>query len=125
MYPAVPLPPDSKVRIPIEVKLKPRWRYDPARRVFVSAAGETFDARGQLPKNSRIVYKVPALAAADEKGLSAPERELRRYMQVILPPGQPPSRYVEAVRAWPSVAEASAGPEVSLPRPGALPKRLG
>ena len=116
MVPAVPLPPGSQVRIPIEVKLKPRWRYDPARRVFVSATpGQTFDPRGELPRNSRIVYKVPALAGADVKGLSAPEKELRRYMQVILPPGQSPSQYLDAVRAWPSVAEASTGPQISLP----------
>ena len=116
MYPAVPLPPNSKVRVPIEVKLKPGWRYDSAGRVFVSAhGGKTFEPQGSLPKRSRIVYKVPSLAQVDEKGLSTPEKELRRYMQVILPPGHSPAEYLEAVRSWPSVAEASAGPEISLP----------
>lgn len=36
-------------------------------------------------------------------------------MQVILPPGVSPRDFVEIVRAWPSVEEASVGPDVSLP----------
>ena len=48
-------------------------------------------------------------------GLSQAEKELRRYMQVILPQGVSPQDFVEIVRAWPSVEEASVGPDVSLP----------
>ena len=69
----------------------------------------------RLPKGTSIVYKVPALAAADEPRLSQPEKELRRYMQVILPQGVAPQDFVDVVRAWPSVEEASVGPDVSLP----------
>ena len=115
MIPAVPLPADSKVRTPIDLKLKAKWQFDPNRRVFESASGDKFDPRGQLPKNSKIVYKIPGLAEAKVEELSRHEMDLRRYMQVILPAGESPAAYVDVVRAWPSVAEAHVAPEVSLP----------
>jgi hypothetical protein len=105
------------VRTPIDLKLKAGWRFDATRRAFESDSGEKFSPRGELPKNSRIVYKVPNLARADESELDEHEMELRRYMQVILPPGESPADYVDAVRAWPSVAEAHVAPQVSLPYP--------
>ena len=115
MIPAVPLPADSKVRTPIDLKLKSNWRFDTSRRVFESASGDKFDPRGELPKNSKIVYKIPSLVAANVAELSKHERDLRRYMQVILPAGESPAGYIDAVRAWPSVAEVQVAPEVSLP----------
>lgn len=115
MIPAVPVPKRSGVKTPVELKLKTGWRFDASRRTFESDSGEKFSPRDDLPKNSRIVYKVPYLAESDEAKLSKHERDLRRYMQVILPPGESPADYVEAVRAWPPVAEAHVAPEVSLP----------
>jgi len=117
MIPAVPLPADSKVRTPVDLKLKPKWRFDASRRVFVSDSGKDFAPRGELPKNSRIVYKVPSLVEADEARLSKYEKDLRRYMQVILPAGESPADYLNVVRAWPCVEEAHVAPEISLPGP--------
>src|ERR1043165_632313 len=88
MMPAVPLPVGSKVRTPIDLKLKTDWRFDVGRRLFVSDTGARFAPRGDLPKNSKIVYKVPGLINVDEARLSEAERDLRRYMQVILPADQ-------------------------------------
>ena len=113
--PAEPLPADSNVRTPIDLKLKAGWTFDAHRRAFESDRGEKFSPRGELPKNSRIVYKTPNLARADESELNEHEKELRRYMQVILPAGESPADYVGAVRAWPCVEEAHAAPQVSLP----------
>jgi hypothetical protein len=113
--PAVPLPANSPIRRPVDLKLKPGWRFDQHRRVFVSEAGERVTPGADLPKRSRVVPTVPSLASADEATLSPAERDLRRYIQVILPPGEPPDRYVDAVRAWPCVEQAEVGPEVSLP----------
>ena len=104
------------MRTPLDFKLKPGWRFDEKRRVFKSDSGQEFSPRGTLPARSRIVYKVPTLAQADVAKLDAHERELRRYMQVILPHGESPAKYLLAVRAWPSVEDAQAGPEVSLPQ---------
>jgi hypothetical protein len=115
MIPAVRLPAGSKVRTPIDLKLKPKWHFDAKLRVFVSDSGEQFAPRGQLPRNSRIVYKVPSLVETDQARLSKHERDLRRYMQVILPAAESPADYIEVVRAWPAVAEAHVAPEVSLP----------
>ena len=115
LTPGVPLPESSSIRRPVELKLKPGWRFDPDRRVFVSNAGERVTPGGDLPKRSRIVPTVPSLASADEATLSPAERDLRRHVQIILPRGEPPDRYVDAVRAWPCVEQANVGPEVSLP----------
>jgi hypothetical protein len=82
MMPAAHLPRSTGIRTPVEVKLKPKYRYDLDKRVFESDSGERFKPSGDLPRNTRIVYKVPALAKADPAGLSKHEKDLRRYMQV-------------------------------------------
>jgi hypothetical protein len=114
MMPAVSVPPNV-IRTPVEVKLKPHYRYDSNRRVFESDSGAQFKPSGDLPKNTRIVYKVPALAEANVLKLSKWEKSLRQHMQVILPAGVSPADYVEIIRAWPSVEEAWVAPEISLP----------
>ena len=98
------------------MKLKRKYRYDPKRRMFESDSGDRFNPADELPKNTRIVYKVPALVTADPAKLSKSEKELRRYMQVILPEGVSPADYVEAIRAWPCVEDAWVAPEISLPQ---------
>ena len=115
MMPAVPVPRGAGVRTPVDFKLKPQWRFDASRRAFVSESGETFALRGALPKNSKIVYKVPSLARAAPAALSAAERDLQHYMQLILPPDSAADDYLQVVRAWPCVAEAHLAPAVSLP----------
>ena len=113
-FPAVPAPPS--VKIPIELKLRPGWRFEPRRRLFESESGETFAPYGDLPKGTKIVYKVPRLAHADAAGLSDAERDLRRYLQVILPAGQSLQDHLAAIHRWPCVAEVHRGPVVSLPQ---------
>jgi hypothetical protein len=115
MMPVVPVPKSVGIRIPVEVKLKRQFNYDPSRRVFESESGERFRPSGDLPKNTRIVPKVPALAAANPSKLSSSEKDLRRFIQVILPEGESAADYVDAIRAWPSVEDAWVGPEASLP----------
>jgi hypothetical protein len=118
MIPAVHAPRNSGIRVPVEVKLKPRYRYDSSKRVFESASGVRFKPGNDLPRKARIVYKVPALAGMDAAKLSKWEKDLQRYMQVILPEGASPVDYVEIIRAWPSVEEAWVASEVSLPKVG-------
>ena len=115
MIPAVPVPANSSIRRPVDLTLSPGWRFDPRRRVFVSEEGERVTPREHLPKNTRIVPKVPSLATADPESLSPAERDLRRHLQVILPAGVAPEPYVEVVRAWPCAERADLGPQVSLP----------
>ena len=111
MFPAVPAPGGGQVRIPVEAKLKPGWHYDRSRRIFVSDTGETFKP-ADLPTKARIVPKVPQVTGTK---LSKAEQDLQRYFQVILPPAESATDYVDAVRAWPCIDDASTGPEISLP----------
>ena len=106
MMPAVRAPRNAAIQVPVEVKLKPRYRYDPGKQVFESASGERFDPGSDLPKKTRIVYKVPALAEAETAKLSKSERDLQRYMQVILPEGASPQRLC---RDYPGVAKRRGG----------------
>jgi hypothetical protein len=114
--PAVPLPQDGSVRTPVDFKLKPGWRFVSRSCTFESDTGETFSPRGDLPEGSRIVYKVPNLARADASKLNEHEKELRRYMQLILPQRTSAAKYQSTVRGWPCVEDSHAGPEVSLPQ---------
>jgi len=115
MMPAVPVPRSAGIKVPVEIKLKPQYRYNVGKRVFESDKGERFRPDGALPKGTRIVYKVPALAEAEPRKLTAAERDLQRYMQVILPEGVAAADYLETIRAWPCVEDAWVAPEVSLP----------
>lgn len=99
------------------VKLKPGWTFDPARRTFVSVRGKTFAIKGTLPRGSRIVPMVSALAQAEPKSLSADERRLARYFEVILPKGQEPATHLETVSGWESIAEVRMPSDISLPSP--------
>ena len=113
MYPPVP-PPKELSRRSIDFKLKPGWRYDEAKGVFVDPNGVKFTAP-RLPKNSRVLYKVPSLARSASKKLSGAERDLQRYMQVILPSPRSTKTVLQAVQSLPSVEEAHLAPEISLP----------
>jgi hypothetical protein len=113
--PAVPVRKDGSVRTPVDIKLRSNWSFDTKRRTFKSEAGEAFSPYGTVPRGTRIVYKVPSVASADRSRLNDHERELRRYMQVILPKGEAPSKYLATIRAWPPVEEARVAPDVSLP----------
>jgi len=113
MFPAVP-PPKGLVGRSIDYKLKTGWRYDTVKKVFIDAKGTEF-APLPLGNKSLIVYKVPGLAGVTPKGLSKAERDLQRYMQVILPPSRSPEELVKTVQSWPCVEEAHVAPEISLP----------
>jgi hypothetical protein len=112
-YPAVPAPKELRGRS-VDFKLKPGWRYDEAKGVFVDPKGVEFTAP-RLPKNSRILYKIPSLARSKTKGLSKAERDLQRYMQVILPSPRSAKAVLETLQSLPSVEEVHLAPEISLP----------
>ena len=116
MYPAVP-PPKGLVGRSIDYKLKPGWRYDAVKKVFVDAQGAEF-ALPPLGKKSRVVYKVPGLANVTRGRLSKAERDLQRYMQVIVSPSRSPEALLKTVQSWPCVEEAHVAPELSLPTLG-------
>lgn len=112
-YPAVP-PPKELTGRSLDYKLKPGWRYDEARGVFVDVKGVELSAP-RLPKNSRILYKVPSLARSARKGLSTAEKDLQRYMQVILPSPRSAKAALKTLQSHPAVEEVHLAPEISLP----------
>jgi hypothetical protein len=113
MFPAIPPPKELRGRS-IDFKLKPGWRFDEAKGVFIDPSGVEF-ATPRLPKNSRILYKVPSLARSASKKLSGAERDLQRYMQVILPTPRSTQSVLQTVQSLPGVEEAHLAPEISLP----------
>jgi hypothetical protein len=115
MMPAVRVPKRAKIARPVELRLRARWRYDEKRRAFVSETGQEFAPAKALPKHTRIVPKVPSVARAPRATLSKAERDLQRYVQVILPGNASPDAYLADIAAWPCVEEARMAPEVSLP----------
>jgi len=115
MQPAVPTPDDGQVRVPIDAKLAAGWRYDASRRIFRSDSGEVYRPAAQLLARTKIVHKVPSLAKADASKLSAAERDLQRYLQVIPPAGESLAELAELLGAWPCLESASRGPDISLP----------
>jgi hypothetical protein len=116
MIPSVP-PPKELVGKSIDLKLKPGWRYDVGQGVFVGPKGEMV-APASLPQGARIVYKVPTLAQRPARSLSAAERDLSRYLQVILRSARGQEKLVSVARTWPAIEDAHAAPETSLPQIG-------
>jgi hypothetical protein len=113
MFPSVP-PPKELVGKSIDCKLKPGWRYDEERGVFVGPKGEAL-VPASLPKGARIVYKVPSLSHSSSRSLSPAERDLSRYLQVILPTARGVEKLAPLVQSWPAIEEAHVTPEISLP----------
>jgi hypothetical protein len=118
MIPAVHVPETAEIGVPVEVKLKSRYRYDASEQSFAATSGKPFYPLNDLPKGARIVSKAPALADKPVASLSKWERELSRHIQVILPREISPHDVVATVRKWPAVEDAWVGPEVSLPGVG-------
>lgn len=121
MFPAIP-PPKELSGWSIDFKLKPGWRYDEAKGFFIDPSGAEF-AAPRLPKNSRVLYKVPSLARSASKKFSGAERDLQRYMQVILPSPRSIQSILQAVQSLPGVEEAHVAPEISLPIEGSSERK--
>lgn len=123
MIPATRKPGGTKIAVPIDVKLKPGWHLDPRRGVLESERGERFSPRGKLPKGTRTVLKVPQASVRATTSRSRAERDLERYLQVILPPGELAADHLATVRQWPGVEAAHVAPDVSLPGGAPAPPR--
>ena len=113
MFPDVPPPMNVEILRPVDFKLKPGWRFDEASRAFTGPNGESFTP--ELPKGTKVVFKVPDLARTKRRGLTGPELDLQRYMQVILPQSVKPEEFAKKVKTWPCAEAPHAAPVVSLP----------
>ena len=97
------------------VKLKSGWSYDPKHRRFVEVRGKSLSPGKSLPDGARIVYMVPDLVTRSPESLTKDERDLARYLQILLPEGVDPSHYIDTVRQWECAEEVRLPPEISLP----------
>ena len=97
------------------IKLKDGWVFDSTQRVFVTATGKKLSPKADLPRQSRIVYMTPDLAKQPPDALSKEERNLVKYLQVLLPKGTDPAAYLSVVNRWECVEEVRLPPEISLP----------
>lgn len=99
----------------LDVKLASEWRYSDTREIFVSSGGGEFSPVHDLPKGAQIRYMAPHLARADRATLSADERNLAQYLQVVFPKGTLVDPYLAVIGKWPCVEQVQRPPEVSLP----------
>ncbi len=103
------------LRPSLDIRLAAEWRYADTREIFVSSSGEEFSPAADMPKGTRIRYMSPHLAKADRATLTADERNLAQYLQVIFPKGTSVDPYLAVIGKWPSVERVERPPEVSLP----------
>jgi hypothetical protein len=100
----------------VVAKLKPTWRFDDKAHVFRDLeSGRTSDALRRLPAGSSVVATAPTLAGADPQKLSADERNLARYVQILLPEGARAADALKEVQGWDFVESAELPPSVVLP----------
>jgi hypothetical protein len=118
MWPPVKAKPGA-VKPHLVVKLKVGYTLDRKGKRFVSSEGYRFSPGAALPKGSAVVPMAPALARVPPDKLSQDEANLARYVQIVLPKGQNPAKYVALVRGWQCVEEVSLPPQVSLPKKAA------
>jgi hypothetical protein len=105
---------EASVLPSISIVLRRGWRIA-APGVLADAAGMQLDVAADLPPGAEFVATAPTLAAADPTRLSAPERELARHVQLILPAGADVAKLLVVVKRWPAVEDARLPPQVSLP----------
>lgn len=104
------LPPGARPFL--QVKLKRGWRLDPDGPCFLTARGVRQTIEG-LPPGARVVPQIelPPRGAR----LSAAERELERFVHVLLPRDADPRRVLRRVEKWACVEDVQLPPDVSLP----------
>jgi hypothetical protein len=97
------------------VRLAPGWRLDAAHAGFV-AKGARVELPATLPAGCEARPHAPVLAAKTDAQLSAPERELARWVQVLLPAGaRSNTRVRKLLEALDCVEEVMEPPQVGLP----------
>ena len=99
----------------LALTLKPGWWFDARTGEFVSARGARTRIADQLPPGSRLVPTAPAVAKLSPPQRSAPERELARHVQLLLPADADDEACLRLVQGWDAVEKAARPPRVSLP----------
>jgi hypothetical protein len=115
--------PPAGMRPTIHARLKPRWDFHSAPHRFATiTGGQEFLPERHLPPETQIDHLVPRLQKEAREALSAEERKLSRWVQIILPPGADAETHLAELRTWPFIAEAHIVPPPSLPSRGGIPR---
>lgn len=109
------VPPPGDIRRPVIGKLKKGWTWDKQAAQFVGPRGKIFDPHDQLPPDTHCGLNVPILAKRRATSLSPAEKDLLRYIQILLPQGVEPEALAESIAQWPCFESAVASPRFELP----------
>jgi hypothetical protein len=104
--------PPPGLRPVLLVKLGRGWRLDAKGGGLVSSRGQHVELVG-LPARTEVRSVLPPRARAAKA--SAVERELERFVHVVLPSRANAARILEVVRRWKGVEAASLPPDIHLP----------
>lgn len=99
----------------LALTLKSGWWFDARTGELVSGRGERTPVTDRLPAGSRLVPTAPAVAKLPPAKRSAPERELARHVQLLLPADADVESCLRLVQSWDAVEKAARPPQVSLP----------
>ncbi len=97
------------------LRLREGWSYEPRSRRFVKDNRDSFNARADLPKYTRIKYQVPAMARKRKR--TSAEDELARTIQIVTPKSVPPERLLKRLQSWPCTDKVRVAP---TPLPASL-----
>ena len=94
----------------VVLRLRTGWTYDPDRRRFSKAGGESFLPSKDLPKYTRIKYQVPSMSRKGKR--SQAEDELARGIQIVPPRDEPLAKLLKRIQSWSCVENAWISPEL-------------
>jgi hypothetical protein len=97
------------------VKIKPGWHFSEDQNAFVSPDEQASFRLQELPSGARVVYVAPQLARGNPRNLSADERNLALYLQVIFEQEVDLEHYLDTIRKWPCIDQVRLPADVSLP----------
>jgi hypothetical protein len=109
--------PPTSLRPVIHARLKPRWELKIKPFRFATARQEIV-VDELLPAETQVNYLVSRLRNVAREHLSAEEKRLARWVQIILPDGAGAEDNVPTLQALPCFAEVHVAPQPSLPKPG-------
>ena len=114
MIPAIPPPKELRCRS-IDFKLKPGWRFDEAKGVFIHRSGLEFANRRGCRKTAASSIKCPAWRDRHPKNSPALKEICSATCRLIPPSPRSTKSVSQAVQSLPAVEEAHLAPEISLP----------
>lgn len=109
------VPPPAGIPRPLVLQIRPDWTFLAGTSELLGPQGVRSAPLAELPAGSVVRPAVPDLAECESAALDESERELQRFLHIILPESVSPESWLEAVRRWPGVASVCVAPQCELP----------